>query len=111
MERDSAVSAKTRHGTFVAIPGMKRRDLLIVLASSPAAWPVASRAQHAIPVIGILSVMSPASAAPFVAAFRQGLSETGYVEGQNVSIQYRWAEGRYDQLLHCPPISSTAKST
>jgi putative ABC transport system substrate-binding protein len=54
--------------------------------------------QKAMPVIGYLSVTTPSLAAPVVAVFRQGLIETGYVEGQNVAIEYRWAEGRYDRM-------------
>jgi putative ABC transport system substrate-binding protein len=62
-------------------------------------WPSALRAQQkAMPVIGHLSAESPGTDAPFIAAFHRGLIETGYVEGQNVAIEYRWAEGRYDRL-------------
>ncbi len=77
---------------------MRRRELLLVLATSMMG-PRAVRAQQkAMPVIGFLGSASPGPYAPFVAAFHQGLSETGYVEGQNVAIEYRWAEGQYNLL-------------
>src|SRR5438874_2796560 len=77
---------------------MKRRELLIALGGA-VTYPLASHAQQkAMPVIGILSPASYDPFSTFVTAFRQGLSEAGYVEGQNVAIEYRFAEGHYDRL-------------
>jgi putative tryptophan/tyrosine transport system substrate-binding protein len=78
---------------------VNRRHLLILSAGTAIAWPLIARAQQrAMPVIGFLSGGSPGPFASFVAAFHEGLSETGYIEGQNLAIEYRWAEGSYDRL-------------
>jgi len=77
---------------------VKRREFITLLGST-AAWPIAARAQQrALPVIGLLSSRSPAVDIPLIAVIRQALNETGLVEGQNVTLDYRWAEGQYDRL-------------
>jgi putative tryptophan/tyrosine transport system substrate-binding protein len=78
---------------------MRRREFVIMLGGAAAAWPLlVSAQQRPVPVVGFLNAASPDGYAPMVAAFRQGLNEIGFVEGQNVTIEYRWAEGQYGRL-------------
>jgi putative tryptophan/tyrosine transport system substrate-binding protein len=78
---------------------MRRRDFIGALGSAAAVWPLAAWAQQSvIPVVGFLSGRSPAESAGVVAAFRKGLAEAGYAERQNVTIDFRWAEGQFDRL-------------
>jgi putative tryptophan/tyrosine transport system substrate-binding protein len=78
---------------------MRRRDLIVFLGGAALARPPAARAQqNAMPVVGLLSPTTPDGSAPYFAAFRQGLADAGYVEGQDVAIEYRYAENHYDRL-------------
>jgi len=77
---------------------MRRRDFLRLASGAVAAWPIAARAQQGMPLIGFLSSRSPQDSKPHVAGFLRGLEAFGYVDGKTVTIEYRWAMGRYDQL-------------
>lgn len=77
---------------------IRRRKFIAVLGGMTVAWPLMTRAQQPLKKIGFLSVSSPSSHAPFVAAFNEGLREVGFIEGKNLAIEYSWAEGKFDRL-------------
>jgi putative ABC transport system substrate-binding protein len=78
---------------------LRRREFISLLGGAAATWPLAVRAQQAaMPLVGFMNINTAESVPDLVAAFRQGLKESGFVEGQNVAVEYRWAEGRYDRF-------------
>src|SRR5262245_44538943 len=80
---------------------MRRREVITIIGGAAASWPLTARAQQpALPVVGFMHIYSPndEGALRYVAAFQQGLKETGFIEGQNVAVEYRWAQGHYDRL-------------
>jgi putative tryptophan/tyrosine transport system substrate-binding protein len=77
---------------------MKRRQFITLLGGAAATWPLAARAQQAIPAVPLVYDATPGEATPFVAAFQRGLAEVGFVEGQNVAVEYRYAGSHYEQL-------------
>jgi hypothetical protein len=84
---------------------MRRREFMALLGSATATWPLAARAQQStMPVVGFLRNTRPEDSVDLVGAFRQGLTETGFVEGRNVAIEYRWTEGQFRSASTVGPL-------
>src|SRR5215468_8227662 len=77
---------------------IERRKFLAMLGGAAATWPLAAHAQQPTPIVGLINSRSAQDAVRNVAAFRKGLDETGYVEGQNVRVEYHWLQGQFDRL-------------
>src|SRR5262249_13506776 len=77
---------------------MKRRDFITLIGGTAVTWPLAARAQQPTPIVGLIKGPAAPGAGRHVAAFRQGLAETGYVEGQNLMVEYHWLDGQYHRL-------------
>ncbi len=80
------------------MPYLKRRDFIMLVGGATAAWPLSARAQQSLPVIGFLHAGSPGERVHLITALREGLRARGYLEGENVIIDYRWAEDQFDRL-------------
>src|SRR5262245_55709064 len=88
----------TRGGWAPPMLDMKRREFITLLGGAAAAWPLAARAQQRLPVIGFLHIASPGAYVHVIAGFRRGLAESDFVEGRDITVEYRWAEGELGRM-------------
>src|SRR5438105_3809819 len=111
VRRDEATALLRQRCLPVPTRLPRRRELMLLFGGAMIAASPLRAQQKAMPVIGFLGSTSPRPFAPLLAAFHRALSETGYVQGQNVGIEYRWAEGPMSGCPNWPPTSSAARST